>query len=146
MLSPSGEASVCPGDQLSFTCSTNLTFLEWNITTFQSGTSRRQIMTAISQSNVQLIINGHSFSITRTSDDGSYPIVSKLVIANVPADLTINSTRIRCTGQEVGHPFTENSTSVAVIHVIRPNLGIIRSRLDRSVELLYKRLNSVPVG
>ena len=129
MLSPSGEASMCPGDHLSFTCSTNLTFLEWNITTFQSGTSRRQIMTAISQSNVQLTINGHSFSITRTSDDGSYPIVSTLVVANIPADLTINSTRIRCAGQEVGRPLTENSTSVAVIHVIMPNLGIIDTLL-----------------
>ena len=121
VLSPSGDVSVCPGGQISFRCSTNLRFLEWNITAYQSGMlgSRRHILTSISQSHVQLTINGDSFSITRISADGSYPIVSTVTADNVLA-VTI---KIRCTGHEVESSLPENSTSVATVNVIMPSQG-----------------------
>ena len=54
---------MCPGGQLSFRCSTNLQYLEWNITVFQSLTgmsdSRRQLITLVSVDS-SLIITGYS--------------------------------------------------------------------------------------
>ena len=127
MLSPSGEVFVCPGSQFSFRCSTNSSFLEWNITAYQSNVSHRYIVTsmAISQSNVQLTIHGHLFSITRISATGSLPIVSVMTVANVLDNymMSVNGTRIRCTGREVDSSVSENSTSVAIIHIIMPSQG-----------------------
>ena len=127
VLSPSGNVSVCPGSQPSFRCSTNLRFLEWNITTYQSGMShsRRHAFTSISQPNVQLTVNGNLFNITRISAAGSVQIISTVTttVNKIVAD-TINGTRIRCTGREVGSSPTDNSTSVATVHVITPNIGM----------------------
>ena len=122
ILTPSGNVSVCPGSQLSFRCNTNRSFLEWNITAYQSGTSdsKRHILTSISQSHAQLTINGSSFSITRISADGFYPIVSTMTTDNVLA----NPIKIRCTGHEVGSSFSENSTSVATVNIIMPSQGM----------------------
>ena len=51
MLSPSGDVPVCPGGQLSFRCSTNLTYLKWNVTVSQSvkPKNEQQVVTAVSQ-------------------------------------------------------------------------------------------------
>ena len=35
VLSPSKVTSVCPGEQLEFTCSTNLDYIQWNVTVVQ---------------------------------------------------------------------------------------------------------------
>ena len=63
ILSPSGAVFVYPGGQLSFRCSTNLRYLEWNITVFQSLTgmsdSRRQLITFVSVDS-PLTISGYS--------------------------------------------------------------------------------------
>ena len=133
-LSPSGVVSVCPGGQLSFRCSTNSSFLEWNITAnYPSDESHRHIITSrLSHPDWQRTINGHLFSITRTSAAGSSPIVSAMTVANVMDDLTmsINGTRVRCTGHETESSVSENSTSLATIYVIMPSQGIIINYVD----------------
>ena len=128
MLSPSGDVSVCPGSQFSFRCSTNLTFLEWNVTVSQSGKpeSRQQLVTRSSPLHSHLIISGHLFNITRNSTQISHPLVSVLTIAKTVINLS--ATLINCT--EIGSSRAETSTSMATINVINPSL----SRLNR----LYK--------
>ena len=120
MLSPSGEVSVCPGGQISFTCSTNLGFLEWNVTVLQSeppnSYSRRQLITPGSQLDLHLVINEHIFNITRNSTDNARPLVSTLTVANAVADLS--ATKINCT--DIGSSITITSTSLATISVINP--------------------------
>ena len=120
MLSPSGVVSVCPGGQLSFRCSTNLRFLEWNVTIFQSGRpdSRRQLVTATTQLELDLLISGHHFNITRTSVYESYPLMSMLTIAMAVTNL--NATRIKCA--EIGNSPTETSVSVAIFNIINSRL------------------------
>ena len=115
MLSPSGSVFACPGSQLSFTCSTNLDILEWNITVGMLR-SRRQLVTDISRFDLPLMINSHSFNVTRDSADRSKPIISTLTTSAVTSDL--NGTIISCTG--VGG--SESSTMVATINVITPDI------------------------
>ena len=123
MLSPSRDVSVCPGSQLSFRCSTNLSFLEWNVTTFQLGKpdSRRQLVTAATELELDLLISRHLFNITRTSAYNSYPLTSTLTVAMVVTNL--NATRIKCA--EIGNSPTETSASVATINIINSRLMII---------------------
>ena len=104
---------ACPGSQLSFRCSTNFTFLEWNITIFQSGrhNSRRQLVTPVSQLDLHLTINGHIFNITRNSVYNAHPLISTLTVTNVITDL--NNTRVNCT--DIGSSLAETSTSVATL-------------------------------
>ena len=106
MLSPSGEVSVCPGSQLSFTCSTNLRYLDWNITIFQPLTgasdSRRQLLTFVSEDS-PLTISGYSFSVTRNSADNYYPPISTLTVPSAVDDL--HNAKINCT--EIGSTLAE---------------------------------------
>ena len=136
ILSPSGEVSVCPGGQLSFRCSTSFTFLEWNATiVLQSGrlSSRRQLVTPVSQLDLHLTINGHVFNITRNSAYDASPLISTLTVANAVADLS--PTKINCT--DIGSSLAETSTSLATISVIDPVL----SRLIKSMILTILGVN-----
>ena len=121
MLSPSGEVSVCPGNQLSFRCSTNFSILEWDITVFQSRVHRRQqFVTPISPLHSTLtILSRHLFNIARTSDLNANPLISTLTIVNAMVD--INATIINCT--EIGSSRAESSTSKATINIINPALS-----------------------
>ena len=123
MLSPSGDIAVCPGSQLSFRCSTNLTFLEWNVTVSLSGKpeSRQKLVTPSSPLHLQLTISGQLLNITRniTSNHNSSLLVSMLTITKPVADLS--ATLIACT--EIGSSRAESSTSMATINVINPSLS-----------------------
>ena len=118
MLIPSGDVSVCPGAQLSFSCSTNLTYLEWNVTVFQSGTphSRTLLVVSTSYFTFPLVVNGHSFGVTRDSASGTLPIISTLTVINATIDL--NGTNVYCT--EMG----STAVSRASVHVIPPDLSM----------------------
>ena len=112
MLTPSGDVSVCPGSQPSFRCSTNLSFIDWNVTT--KSDTRRQLVTSITRLELDLIIREHVFNITRNSVYDSYPLISVLTVSNAVADL--NATKIKCT--EIGSSLAESSASVATINII----------------------------
>ena len=119
MLSPSGDVSACPGSRFSFRCSTNLDILEWNITVGMFP-SRRQLVTDISRFDLPLMINSHSFNVTRDSSDRSKLIISTLTTSAITSDL--NGTMIICT--DVGG--AESSTLIATIKVITPDLSMFR--------------------
>ena len=122
MLSPSEDVFVCPGSQLSFRCSTNLRYLEWNVTLFRSlsGTSdsKRLLITSVSVDTL-LIISGYSFSVTRNSADNFYPLISTLTVPSVVDDLS--NAKINCT--EVGSSLAQTNTSIATINIISPDLS-----------------------
>ena len=122
VLSPSGEVSVCPGNQLSFSCSTNLGYLEWNVTMYQSGApySRKQRVYPTSSFAHSLMVNGYSFRVTRDSVDGSRPINSTLTV-NATTDL--NGTDIYCSSEQ------RSSPAAVTIHLITPDLSMIMSSI-----------------
>ena len=68
ILSPSGEVSACPGeDSLVFMCTTNRSFIEWNVTLLlESGEriNRTRLITSGIQVSAPLVVNGISFNIT----------------------------------------------------------------------------------
>ena len=124
VLSPSGEVSVCPGNQLSFSCSTNLGYLEWNVIMYQSGApySRKQRVYPTSSFAHSLMVNGYSFRVTRDSVDGSRRINSTLTV-NATTDL--NGTDIYCySSSEQG-----SSLAAVTIHLITPDLSMIMSSI-----------------
>ena len=125
MLTPAGELSVCPGAQLSFSCSTNLTYLEWNVTVFQSGTPHSRTLLVFSTSffTFPLFVNGHSFGVTRDSASGALPIVSTLTVVDATVDL--NGTTIHCSTEERISPTALSSTLMASIHINTPNLSML---------------------
>lgn len=100
-LSTPGIVSVCPGENLHFICSTNQSFIEWNITVVQPASglqSRTKLVSDISPLPM-LIVNGIIFSITRNSSLRSHRLTSTLSVANVTADL--NGTIVKCTAMEI---------------------------------------------
>ena len=118
MLSPSGDVTVCPGSRPSFRCSTNLTFLEWIITVPLSGSfrSKRQVITADIQLDLDLVIEGHVFNITRNSTFGSYPLESVLTIANATAILS--AIKINCTEKSSD----KSSSLITIVNIINSML------------------------
>ena len=108
MLSPAGMTFVCPGEQLTFVCSTNRTFIEWNVT-FQlpnSGgiISRTQLVSSIGQVLSPLVVDMKPFIITKCSMNG---LTSALSVANATTDL--NGTDVYCT--DIGGSLNETNTS-----------------------------------
>ena len=91
---------MCPGGHLSFNCSTNLNFIEWNVTISQSGRpdTRRQlaIVTPATKLESYLIINGHTFNITRSSPPDILPLTSTLAVSN-----TVAATKIKTSVQRL---------------------------------------------
>ena len=113
MLSPSAVVSVCPGEQLTFVCSTNRSFVQWNVTVFRSGhsISRTQLVASVGASFTSLVVDMVSFHIMRI---GSLPLTTTLTITNnITTDL--NNTRVNCT--DIGSSLAETSSSVAIIKI-----------------------------
>ena len=129
---------MCPGSRLSFRCSTNLTLLEWIITISQSGrpTSEKLAVTAETRLDLNLVIDGHVFNISRNSPYLSYPLVSVLTISNAVATLT--ATKINCTGRAES---AERSSSIAIIDIIdcrlmNKNKNLYLSIFQQSIQIL----------
>ena len=107
---------LCPGEQISITCSTNNTFLGWDIELNFSQYGyyiRRYVSMYDSMSYYSsLLIRDTIVNFTKNSERGALPLISTLIINNASANL--NGTVINCTGLGV---YTER-ISVTVIHVI----------------------------
>ena len=119
MLSPSGVVSICMGQQLIFTCSTDRAFIEWNVTILQSGvrSSRTRLVLTETRTTTPLTVNMMTFNITRISSIGSLPLISTLVVDNITDD-GLNGTEVNCT--DIGSSLAHTSSSVTFVHII-PN-------------------------
>ena len=118
MLSPSGLVPVCPGEDLVFVCSTDRSFIEWNVTLILGSGKRisraRLITSSISQVS-PLVVQMKTVNITV---HGSLPLTSTLTAANVTADL--NGTQVSCIA--IGGSIEDVSTSSATVHLIEPGM------------------------
>lgn len=114
MLSSTRVALVCSGGELTFVCSTNRSFIEWNVTIPQSGVTRSRLIASGDQSIGPLVVNMQSFNITINPDSLIKGLTSKLSVTNITPDL--NGTFVQCT--DIGSSLTEASTSVGIIHII----------------------------
>ena len=117
--------SVCPGGDLNFTCTTNLTFIEWTVaiynSTSQSTVSRTRLLSSTGQFDplLNIIPANRTFIIARKSSE---PFVTALSVQGVAADL--NGTTVNCT--DIGRSSqAESSTSVTAIHVIGRETGTL---------------------
>ena len=111
-----GVLSVCPGEDLHFICSTNLSIIEWNITVLQSesgqAVSRTKLVSDISPPSM-LIVSGILITLTRNSTLRSRPLTSIASVANVTADS--NGMIVKCTAIE--HSTSERESSTITIDV-----------------------------
>ena len=103
---------LCPGEELSVTCSTNNAYLEWTI---QVSPFEYYSTGAISSSSpVDYYLWGRvgdtTVSYAKNSEIGVTPLISTLIINNVSA--FFNGIVISCTGLDFSR------ISVTVIHVI----------------------------
>ena len=113
-----GAVSVCPGENLHFICSTNQSFIEWNITILQPESGQKQSRTKLVSDIsplAMIIINGTTFDTARNSSSGSRPLISTLSVANVTSNL--NETTVNCTS--IGHTTLEAESLITSIHIIR---------------------------
>ena len=116
VLSPSEVTSVCPGEQLEFTCSTTLDYIQWNVTVFQPIPNSREsfLVSDILSTTVPLTVNMIRFTVAKNSTSGSRPLISTLSVANVTAAL--NGTMVNC----IAESDIEINKLVTIIHVIQP--------------------------
>ena len=131
MLSPSGVARVCSGEELAITCSTDRSFLEWNVTIVspesEQNVSRSRLISSVGSID-PLRINMRTFNISRTTNalDGSSASLQSIIVITVTVDL--NGTVVRCT--DIGSSLAEKSTSAVTVHVIRTDQGELDWLLD----------------
>ena len=99
LLSPSGNSHVCAGDQLELICSLTdpgSSLLEW---TFAPATVFMDLYRAIDTNSVNeyppWMINSTSFTFSRLSASGIFPLVSRLLIT--PLTIGLNGIVINCT-------------------------------------------------
>ena len=110
---------MCPGeDPLVFMCTTNRSFIEWNVTlVLESG--ERISRTRLAASGIQvispLVVNGTSFNITvQGSIPGSLLLTSTLTAPEPISDL--NGTEVSCTAINKSHD--DAITASTTMHVI----------------------------
>jgi hypothetical protein len=126
VLSPAGTARVCPETALEITCSTDRTFLNWNVTILPSARESGQAVTInrlVSSSNqgstLLIIYNNNivfNISIVSTVD----PFTSVLSVINVTDDL--NGTIVQC--EDFGISVAESRTSLMTfVHIIQTDIG-----------------------
>lgn len=118
MLSPSGETLVCQGGQLTLLCSTNRSFIEWNVTVSMND-SKTRLISSSTDIVAPLILHQNLFNISVNNDHRSSILLSALMVESVTVDL--NGTIIRCT--DVGSSLSETSSSATIIHVIGAGSG-----------------------
>ena len=115
ILSPPGEVSVCPGeDSLAFMCTTNRSFIEWNVTlVLESGEriSRTRLVPRKSSGQI-LMIKGTPFNITSIAGPGS--LLSSTLTAPEPIT-DLNGTEVSCTA--IDESRDDAVTASATIHV-----------------------------
>ena len=113
-LLPRGRVSVCPNEQLSFTCNTSTSnLLTWSVTIPESGADTR-LVSAARQSIRPIEISGKIFNISRLSINGTLPLISLLFVTNTT---DLNGTNIKCSIHNT------NFQMVSTIHVIRSGSG-----------------------
>jgi hypothetical protein len=133
VLSPSREAVVCEGRELSLTCSTNLSMLlSWTSSPLQN--EQGQVVTfmrstasvGVSQQISTMTVNSTFFNVSRVSGQDELPLVSRLVIS--PVSVGLNGTRLNCTERSMNNENTAvASTTVYVLgeHCISKNIVIL---------------------
>ena len=122
-LSPSGVMWVCPGAQLDVTCSTDRSFLNWNVTIPPSASDSGEAVTrgrlfSLSTETVgPLVVEMKQFNISITSTVDS--LSSVLSYTNATADL--NGTVINCS--YTGASKAESNSSIVIVHITTADLG-----------------------
>ena len=121
MLSPSGEAVVCEGGELSLTCSTtNVSIILWTLSPLHD--EQGQVLTfmrfisSVGASNQasDMMVNSTFLNVSRVSDRDELPLLSRLVINDVSVGLS--GTQVNCTERAVNNENTAvASTTVYVL-------------------------------
>ena len=132
-ISPAHMASVCRGDQLELICTTNRIFLEWSFSLISEGeTSARtysRILNILSGPAIPgLLVNSITFSFSRVSAQDTLPLISRLLINPVSAEL--NGTLVNCT--DIFETLETASTLVRII-----NEDLIYGRLWKHKVISY---------
>ena len=92
-ISPPGIAGVCSGGQLELMCTTTGEFLQWrfSVTSGLNDTLAvtRTIPAAVPAGDamLQFVVNSTMFNFSRTSAEGSLPMISKVIIGPVSSSL-----------------------------------------------------------
>ena len=117
-----GIVTACSGGHLELMCSTTGTFLRWytrpNIENEPGRTYTRTLSSLLVVSNAEpLMINSTTFCVSRTSIQGSLPLVSRLVIS--PVSEILNRTEVKCEDVILG-----TNSSITTIYVHNGDKGI----------------------
>ena len=113
IVSPSGVASACSGDQLELTCTTSGSLLEWAfILTPDNAVARAYTkgLTTDTEAPEPLTINSTRFTFSRVSPPNSSPLISILVIN--PVTVGLNGTEVNCTDLETSETVSTTITTL----------------------------------
>ena len=113
ILSPSGVAPVCIGNQLELMCTVTGDLLQWRFSVFRgnetSATEFTRTLTSTSSVMANLTVNSILFHFLRISTDDSMPLMSRLVIS--PVSNRLNGTVMNC---EDVHGAEVSSTTICI--------------------------------
>ena len=118
-LSPVMVAPVCRvGDPLQLTCTVSVEFLEWSLILINENGMDEEIIAFsnsrdVTQQRTQRIINSTTFTFTRTSAQGSLPLISTLSIDSV--SIGLNRTVVRCS--DAANPMSSSSTTIYIVDI-----------------------------
>ena len=112
IVSPSGVASVCSGDQL-LTCTISGSSLEWAfILTLDNAVARAYTkdLTTTTEAPEPLVINSTRFTFSILCPPNRLPLISILVIN--PVTVGLNGTGVNCTDLEMSETMSTNITTL----------------------------------
>ena len=111
---------VCEGEELSLTCSTDVSIILWSISPLQN--EQGQVLTfmrfissvgVFQQASYIMTMNSTFFNVSRVSGRDESPLVSRLVIN--PVSVGMNGTRVNCTERAVNNENTAVASTTIVI-------------------------------
>ena len=105
-------------------CSTNHTFLEWNVSSFRQTETRSVSSLDQDPTVASITMNSADFTFSRESSPGALPLVSTMTIININGNL--EGTMISCSGLNS----SSDSTIVLMTTVHIYNMDIGRSQIQ----------------
>ena len=119
---------ICPGEQTTLMCSTNHTFLEWNISSFRETETRTIYNLDRNPTIAPIAMNSADFTFSRVSSSGALPLVSTMMIMNVTSNL--EGTIITCTG--LNSSFVPSVVLMTTIHVYDMDVGMLLTKISNN--------------
>ena len=133
------EVCLCPGYDLTLTCSTNETFLRWHITNGLKFKSRLVSLQGVAGELEPLMLSSTVFNISKVSENEVLPLISTIMVYSVSTGL--NGTSVNCS--EIAESGQTQKILMKIIHIIGASMLHYKIINSQQLIVIYLTLYSM---